>query len=511
MSFRKYITGKKATANSSAQNLGRHFQRIGKTSEQLKAKYFSASKTLSKLGAVLARCNCLALASACCKNAITINPNCKDAYLQLARILVSQDRNHDAAETYKKVIALQPTLSTVYNLGLETARNGNLNDKFYSAALNLVGIDEISLMIKTLAKSPIIYQPSKLWLYFMIFNTYQLETGGVENFKRTVNNNYFNWTADNDVNTQFQALKHELCWSNSDLINAQSYVNFDSSARPREFSEEKWTKYLQFLSMLWEVTIRNDQLKLLDKLDEPPIGNPVAVEYKNRIVTQDICNSVLEVNTIMNFIKHDSDKKLRVIELGAGHGRVSNVLLHAVENIQIVIVDIPPALYVSQWYLTKLFPKLRVFKFRDFSSYREVQEEFEECSLAFLSPAQVEYLPDQMFDLFINISSLHEMTPAQIENWFGQINRLCKGWFYTKQYIESKNSFDDIVIRQEDYPVRKHWKPLLNRKSPIFPELFEAIYQIHSNQSAVVEKKQVTIEGPSEYSLLLEPKNVCKH
>ena len=438
-----------------------------------------AGKTLSKLGTVLARCNCLVQASACYKKAMTIDPKCKEAYLQLARALVNQGRYNEAAETYKKVIALQPTLSTVYSLGLELARDGNLNDEFYKAILNEVEIDEISFMIKTLAKSPTIYQPSKLWHYFMVFNTFQLETGGIENFKRTVNNNYFNWTADCDVNTQFQALKHELCWSNSDLVNSQLSVHFDSAAKPKEFTEEKWTKYTQFLSMLWEFTIRNDRLKLLDNLDEPSLGNPVAIEYKKRKVTQDICNSVIEVNTIMKFIHPSPEKKLRVVELGAGHGRVSNVLLNAVRNIQIVIVDIPPALYVSQWYLTNLFPKHRVFKFRDFSSYREVQEDFEESSLAFLSPAQVEYLPDRMFDLFINISSLQEMTPAQIDNWFGQIDRLCKGWFYTKQYVESKNGFDDIIIRQEDYPVRAHWQTLLNRKSPIFPKLFEAIYRIH--------------------------------
>ena len=96
-----------------------------------------------------------------------------------------------------------------------------------------------------------------------------------------------------------------------------------------------------------------------------------------------------------------------------------------------------------------------------------------------MSPAQVDYLPDQMFDLFINISSLHEMTHAQIEMWFGQIDRVCNKWFYTKQYIETKNAFDNIVIRQKDYPVRAHWQELLNRRSPIYPELFEAIYRVH--------------------------------
>lgn len=438
-----------------------------------------AAKALSILGAVLAHCNMFALAITYYNIAITVDPKCLRAYLQTADTFVKMGKYLEAATIYKKAIGLQPTLSTVYNLGFKLAREGSLNNEFYQSILNVVATPEIVSMIKYLAKSPTIYQPSKLWLYFMIFNTFQLETGGIVNFKRTVNHNYFNWTADLDVNKQFQSLKNELNWSDSDIVNAEISVYFDSTVKPKEFTERKWRKYIEFLCMLWEFTSKKDRLMLLNQLQEPELGNPIVIEYKGHKVAQDICNSVMEVNTIMEFTKHNPQERMKVIELGAGHGRVANVLLHALANVQVVIVDIPPALYVSQWYLSNLFSKHRVFKFRDFSNYREVKHEFEESSIAFLSPAQVEYLPDQMFDLFINISSLHEMTYAQIEMWFGHIDRVCNKWFYTKQYIESKNAFDNIVIRQKDYPVRAHWQELLNRRSPIYPELFEAIYRVH--------------------------------
>ena len=60
----------------------------------------------------------------------------------------------------------------------------------------------------------------------------------------------------------------------------------------------------------------------------------------------------------MEFTNHNPQERMRVIELGAGHGRVANVILHAVANVQVVIVDIPPALYVSQWYLSNLFQSI---------------------------------------------------------------------------------------------------------------------------------------------------------
>ncbi len=438
------------------------------------------AKFFSKSGTVLSRCKCYSVAISCYHIAMKINPRL-DRWIQIANAFMNRRKYKEAAKYYKKAFKLQSNLMNFYfDLGLNHfAKKGRLNDEFYQSSLDLVETPEIISMIKILTRSQPVYQPSKFWLFYMWFHIYQIETVGVENFKRTINNNYFNWTNDYDINAQMKSLKNELNWSDSDMRHCETSVKFNIATVPKEYTEEKWKKYGQFLCLLWEYTLKNDHLKILNQLQESLLGNPIAIEYKGHKVTQDICNSVIEINTIMEFINYNPEKKLRVMELGAGYGRVGSVLLHAVPNIQIVIVDIAPALYVSQWYLTNLFPKYKVFKFRDFSDYNDVQQEFEESSIAFLLPAQIEYMPDQMFDLFINISSLHEMTPTQIEMWYGQIDRVCKGWFYTKQYIKNINNFDGVVIRREDYPVRPNWQELLNRRSQVFSELFEAIYKLH--------------------------------
>jgi tetratricopeptide (TPR) repeat protein len=227
-------------------------------------------------------------------------------YLHQAEGYINQGRYKDAALIYKKAISLQPTLSTVYYFGSNLAKKGNLNDEFYTSILDVIETPEIRLMIDYLSKSPAIFQPSKMWLYFMIFNTFQIEAGGIENFKRTVNHNYFNWTGDSDVMAQFDALKNKLNWSDSDIVNAETFVNFETAKKPIEFTEEKWKSYVQYLCMLWEFAVKNDRLELLKHLEEPLLGNPLAIQYKGRKVTQDICNSVIDVNTIMEFISYNS-------------------------------------------------------------------------------------------------------------------------------------------------------------------------------------------------------------
>ncbi|MGD0340086.1 MAG: putative sugar O-methyltransferase [Bacteroidales bacterium] len=414
------------------------------------------------------------------KIAVTINPYVLiDGQLQKAYNFLEKGDLIEAAKLYKSAIGLNPNHANVYYIGQKIAKQTKLSDAFYRAILNVIETSEIKSMIQTLINSPEIYQPSKLWLYYMIVNIFQLESEGIENFKRTVNHNYFDWCADENMSIHWLALKTELGWSDSDLNEIEKYVSVPGEMKPPELTDSLWKKYIQLVCMLWEVTNKHDTLKLLDRVKEPSLGNPITISYKGKTITQDICNTVMEVNSIIKATKLNTKKINRIAELGAGHGRVGNILLQTLDNIQIVILDIPPALYISQWYLTNLYPEKSAFKYRDFSNYVQIQEEFEHSSIAFLSPAQIELFPDGIFDLFINISSLQEMTLPQIEMWFNQIDRVCKGWFYTKQYIESRNPFDEIIIHQRDYPAKSTWKEIFNQTCLIQKEFFEVLYRLH--------------------------------
>ena len=142
-----------------------------------------------------------------------------------------------------------------------------------------------------------------------------------------------------------------------------------------------------------------------------------------------------------------------------------------------VLFDIPPALYVCQRYLSAVFPELKIFKFRDFKEYSEIKFEYENADICFFTPNQMELLPKCQFNLFINISSLHEMTLEQINHYFHLINGYCNGYFYTKQWLNWTNSRDKLTISYKDYPVPYNWKLIFFRKHPIQTRFFEALYK----------------------------------
>src|SRR5439155_517391 len=82
-----------------------------------------------------------------------------------------------------------------------------------------------------------------------------------------------------------------------------------------------------------------------------------------------------------------------VAELGAGYGRLAYVVVSASPGVRYTIIDIPPALYLSQRYLTTVFPGVATFRFRAWTDYADVSEEFERARIRFVLPHQAALLP----------------------------------------------------------------------------------------------------------------------
>lgn len=380
--------------------------------------------------------------------------------------------NHDlagAVSYLRMAIASQPTVSAIYGLGARLARAKFTDAEFEKAVTTTVTDETLRSMLLWLLRSPSAYHPSRFWLYFMLYNSYQVDTFGIDNFKRSSNKNYFTWTSDVHVKEQTQALQ---------LITRSSAALKVNGEKPADFTEKEWHQYKRFLTSLYCYARSRDRLGILDRLEEPLLGNPIYLEIDGIRVSQDLCHTCIELNSVLPHLPFSADDAFTVYELGAGHGRIGFVLLKLFPRARYVVIDIPPALHTSQWYLSALVDKSEVFRCRDFRSYPEIRNEFEASRVAFLLPHQAELLPHKSADLFINICSIQEMTLEHVTLWFRHIEELCRGYFYTKQYHEHKNDIDRITIKRGDYPVRPDWTAVFDRDCEAFPSLFEALYRI---------------------------------
>lgn len=351
------------------------------------------------------------------------------------------------------------------------------------------GLNDLDAMINDYEKSPEIYHASKFWDKLNKLNIKWLHEDGLENFKRTVNNNYFNWL----VNIRATHLLNLLgTFFSKNWLRPHRFLQLAYGSIPEMYCRTYLTDktrtgiinrklYTIYLKLLYDFVLSSDNLNLFKELEEPTIGNPITIQIDRRRISQDICNSYLEYL----FIRNTLDKKFQdigtVLEIGSGYGRLGYIFkkLHD-KRIKYIVVDIPPALFIAQWYFERIFPEVTKFRYRNFRNFSEIKAEFQNSSVCFLLPHQLDLLPDQSVDLMINVSSLQEMSMAQIKNYYEIIHRK-SSYFYTKQWTFWENPEDKISVPAVAYPTNPEWELLRARLNPIHKSFFEAIFLLHPN------------------------------
>jgi putative sugar O-methyltransferase len=330
--------------------------------------------------------------------------------------------------------------------------------------------DILRSMFDCLSRGNAIYLPSKFWEALNDKNVQQLESGGLQNIKQTVAQNYFTWVIGHK-DRQFRYLaRHTNLFAWPAIL--KGFFSFDPSFPVNRIQQRELTV---FTRMLWKFAEKYDADRLLKYIDEPLEGNPFKIYLNGKLISQDLANSVLEYYSIRENYKAPVSNKVTICELGAGYGRNGYVFLKAFPKCKYIIIDIPPALYISQHYLSSVFRDKKIFSFRPFDNFSDVEKEFNDADIVFLLPHQAEMLPSKSVDLFINISSLHEMKIDQIHAYFRLIDKLTKGFFYSKQWWVSNNPADGITITPKDYPVPTKWKQLYLRAAKVQTYFFEAM------------------------------------
>ena len=346
----------------------------------------------------------------------------------------------------------------------------------------------LAQMRQELAAAPAVDQPSAFWTAMGEVNERVLGWSGEANFKRTLNQNYFNFipiAPDDPRMARLHRLVPDFTQNTLDRYaiedpdrDPSSWMSFypnyyifkdPDGARKREL-------YREYLALMYEYALRRDCSGLVAALDEPTLGNPIGVRRSGRLISQDLVNSVRERNSIIGTMETNTDAHFTLAELGAGYGRLGYVLLKTTKC-RYFVFDIPPALYVSEWYLTTLFPKRRAFRFRRFDTFKEIESELSQSDLAFFTPNQLTKFPAGYFDLFANISSIHEMRREQIKHYMELMGRTTKSALYLKQQKDYVNPVDNLVIGRNDYPLPSGWAPSADRFDLINPGFFERIYR----------------------------------
>jgi putative sugar O-methyltransferase len=342
---------------------------------------------------------------------------------------------------------------------------------------------ECTAMREEIDQSPEIYRPSKFWEAFYEQNMLQLREVGLSNFKLTVNQNYQNFIPLTLRDPKLRPLLRNFRKSrsirgllsyieNPDNVAGTGYLTLPGT-QIFDDDPQRLAIYRTMVALGWDYCRANDPLNLCPRLVEPELGNPIRVHSAGKLISQDLATSVVEVT---EFIKpwrdRFGDRPFSFLEIGAGYGRLAHAILSTQPVSRYYIVDIPPALHVSKWYLSKLFPEKRIFHFRPFDRWSDVEQEIERADIVFLVPHQIELIPDHSIDISATVSSLHEMSVEQANNYLSQMGRIVKSFIHSKQYYKYLNPHDNITFEHADYVAPQGFDRLLLRDDRLNPVFF---------------------------------------
>lgn len=349
-------------------------------------------------------------------------------------------------------------------------------------------------MNKELQSKPV-YSLQPKWQIGVDIQVQLLTTYGVENFKRTVSHGYQNFIMSSLYDPQVMQLLKTMQtnftsepWFNiievPDHVGMHDRIYDDPIDTHFENPTYKLANpeyreiYRIAVGLLWEQVRATDTFHILDKLEESEIGNPIRIWRKGKRISSDLAHSVRERNMMMGSMNLDGMEQLTVMEIGAGHGRLAEVF-GKTTNYRYVIFDIVPALYVAQWYITRLFPDEPVFTFRHFDRFNEIKGELDESMFAFFTPNQIEMFPDGYFDLAVNMNSLGEMRLDQVKNYLHQIDRLTKQGFMSRQefHEQSKNKWLEKFPKETFALPEEHWELVVDKVDEFHPYFFNQIWK----------------------------------
>jgi putative sugar O-methyltransferase len=290
-------------------------------------------------------------------------------------------------------------------------------------------------------------EPSLFWQKLSEQHAADLDRFGLDAIKRHQALRYFTWRWSwSSLRTSRQMrflLKCSSAWTVGRCLLQPASLSGRRWQGVMWNRRDRWL-YVFATRLLWEYARKHDPLGVLS-LAEPELGSPLPVRWRNRLISQDLANSALEVTAIARAL--ECERPRSIIEVGAGYGRTAYALLHAFPDTTYTIVDIEPALSISRWYLGQLFPSDR---------------------LQFLRPDEAESLSEGSADLVVAVSSLHEMTSEQVAHYLDLFDRVARGGrVYLKQWQRWANPEDGITLDFGEYPIPPGWRRVFDEAAPV--------------------------------------------
>jgi putative sugar O-methyltransferase len=178
----------------------------------------------------------------------------------------------------------------------------------------------------------------------------------------------------------------------------------------------------------WFVISRSMPPAWFDRFEESSLGAPVAFELDGHTMSAGGVVNALTAHRIAHWLERSGlqDRRLRVLEIGAGYGQVAHQLMQVFDVESYTVCDLPENLFLGSFYLQGNFPQ-RTAAFLDGSGGVPAGAE-----LIFTVPPFLDRLAGP-YDLILNSYSFQEMNRESVDEYFEHASRTLAddGLFYS--------------------------------------------------------------------------------
>ena len=166
-----------------------------------------------------------------------------------------------------------------------------------------------------------------------------------------------------------------------------------------------------------------------------------------------------------------NEKRINIVcEIGGGDGTLSSMLMKNMNNTKYIHIELPETSFVCSYYLANKFPQKKFLFYSDLKKNELSISDIHEYDFIIVPP-WVKFNDDLKVDLFINCSSMMEMTSDIIKTYFSLIqnNINLNGLF-----INSNRYYKDTVnekIMISKFPYDMFWKKIYSNPHDYFPKI----------------------------------------
>lgn len=235
--------------------------------------------------------------------------------------------------------------------------------------------------------------------------------------------------------------------------------------------------------MYYQRLKQRDVLGLFSKLRATcQVDRGYAYEMDGRLVSLDLLFSVDDFYNLYELDPRIADSPVIVGELGAGWGRVGNVLCQANPRATYVIFDLPEVLFISQSYLPATLPHSVARSYQAARSLDRIERStLRDANLWFFGAHHIEKLAPATLDFVVNIGSFQEMPVEYIAKYTAIFSKAAAGGRCFLRQLEFGASHAHRFDEAESfsaYPIPQNWSREYLRPSIMSDQFVEAGYRI---------------------------------